>query len=1638
LERWLNTWTVCAANKGYRRLTGRRLTGCAKLSSAHNDSAGSLNNASQLLDGDMRNLETASGNAALPESAIAIIGMAGRFPKSPDLHTYWRNLRDGRECISFFGPEELLAAGEAPALLKVSGYVPAGGVLEEADGFDASFFGLSAAEAEVLDPQQRVFLECAWHALEDGGYDPGRFDGAIGVCAGSSLSTYLLTLLAASDAGGASDNLQIILGNDKDHLATRVAYKLDLRGPAISVQTACSTSLVAVCLACQSLLDHQSDMVLAGGVRIKFPQTVGYWYQEGMIGSPDGHCRPFDARARGTLGGNGVGVVLLKRLEDAVRDGDAIRAVILATALNNDGADKVGYTAPSVAGQAAAIAAAHALSGVNPDTLSYIEAHGTATALGDPIEIEALTSAFRLRTARTQFCAIGSVKSNLGHLDAAAGIASLIKTVLMLQHQEICPSLHFERPNPAIDFAKTPFFVAGERRPWPANGGPRRAGVSSFGMGGTNAHVVLEEWRQEVAREPSESRGGSAEILPISAKSAAALDQLRARLAAYLEEHSTACLADVAWTLQIGRKPMPHRGYVVAQTVQQAQSALSDSARGLRRSPRQRAAEAPNIAFLFPGQGSQYAGMGREFYERNRVFREAVDRCADFLRPQTGFDVREAMFTMEASRLDETEVAQPALFVISYALAQFWQSCGVKPKALAGHSVGEFVAACVAGVVTLEDALFLVAHRGRLMQQQPRGRMLSVAVSEHAVLDIIRQTEGRDRTSFVPGNGSGESAVGAEGAVTLAAVNGPEMCVVSGDHRAVEAFEMELKRRRVGYVPLRASHAFHSPMTEPVLGPFAELVAQVHLRPPQIPFVSNLSGDWTSPAEAMDPQHWVRHLRNTVRFSEGLVKVLALPDVVVLETGPGETLCSLARRQCARESICLAPSFRARRQPSHDEPSDILHAAGELWLAGTAIHWKALNEGRRLRRLPLPLYPFERQRYWVRSLRQTTPKGQSAPQARIVPSATQPSREPFLNWFYQKVWRPMPAATIAPSHGPENWVVFAPPGDQIEPLLAELRTSAKDLVLVRPGLAFDRLAASEYQVSPGDPADYQRLLDELAASGSIPSHILYAFTLGGSPLHLSTASASAGPDGARAYADLVDARNLEFLHLVSLCRALSALSARRCVVNVLGSHLQRVQPADRVDARRAMVIGPCLVAPQELPGIRCRVIDVNGNVGATAVVAELLREAAEPVVAFRGVERWVPRFERFSSAPPEAGAGAVPAQGVWLITGGLGRMGLAIAETLIRATRARVVLLSRSGLPPRDEWLGFLATGAGETARRIGGVLALEGLGQPFEILVGDLSDADRMRTGIARVRERFGDITGVVHCAAETAPDAFVDLTQTDVALAVRHLRPKVQGLITLERVLAEEQSNPVKVTVLMSSLASVLGGLGLCAYAAANAFLDGWAEDRRAQSVVAPAGEAAGPCLCINWDGWSFGSASHDTRALTPLEGVYAFLSNLANETRGNVYVAVTDLVTRYDQWVRSKSQLAAAESPEPGPGRHARPELSGPYVAPRDEVEALIASLWQEVLGLEQIGVEDNFFELGGHSLLAIQITSRLRDSLGLDVLVREVLDSPTIAGLKAVLEPKLTELQRQLDRVEALSAEQARELLQASEPRTPDAL
>jgi acyl transferase domain-containing protein len=1499
---------------------------------------------------------------------IAVIGMAGRFPGANGVDALWENLRRGVESVTPISLEEWAAdANIDPYFLDRPELVRMRPLIEGVALFDAAFFGYSPREAQILDPQQRLFLECSWEALENAGYDSERFPGSIGVAAGVSQSSYLTNFVQWDRELVASmGSLKIGIANMNDSLATRVAYKLNLRGAAYAVQSFCSTSLVAVHLGCQSLLNRESDMVLAGGVTIFTPQNAGYQYQEGGILSPDGHTRTFDAKAGGMVFGSGLGVVVLKRLADALRDGDNVRALILGTAINNDGSMKVGFTAPSVSGQAEVIVEALSAADVNPETISYVEAHGTATALGDPAEIAGLTKAWRKWTDKKGYCAIGSVKTNIGHLDAAAGVAGLIKTVLALEHRQIPKNLHFETPNPQIDFDGSPIYVAADLLEWKSEG-PRRAGLSSFGVGGTNAHAIL----QEAPTVPPTDEARPWQLLALSAKSASALDQATRNLADHLAAHPDENHADTAWTLQVGRRVFNHRRVVLCRDAEDARTALAEPARF--ETAIQDRQSAP-VAFMFTGQGSQYVDMGRGLYEDEPVFREAVDACSERLRSVLGLDLRDVIFPRgvdpgtAAEQLKQTRITQPALFVIEYALARLWTSWGFEPIAMIGHSVGEYVAAHLAGVFSLEDALALVAERGRLMQSVPPGAMLAVPLGETA----LRPHLGID--------------------VDVASLNTPSACVVSGPGEAIERLERDLAGRGVNGSRLHTSHAFHSAMMEPILSAFVESVRKTERQAPRIRFVSNVTGTWITAAQATDPEYWAQHLRRTVRFSDGVRALLddeARP--VLLEVGPGNTLASFARQHPVEKVVPAAIASLRHPREAQSDRAFLLGALGKLWLLGVKIDWDRLHAGERRRRVALPAYPFERVRYWVERSRERQEMDE-------VSLGFSGKRNAVTDWFYQPSWRRfLPAEIQTPSAFPEGgsrWLLFLDEVGLGSTLADELRVAGQAVVTVRAGRRFATVAPDQFEMDPRQRADYVTLLKTLVESGRAP-HFL---------VHLWSVTAD---DGGSRLDRLDEAQARGFFSLLFLAQALGHADFKQPLsLAVVTNHMQEVVGGDLRCPEKATVLGPCRVIPQELKDVTCRCLDVDlrevGSLEAVTVarriVAEMLTGQDAVLVAYRGSHRWVTSMEPLSIQPPN-GSTLLRDRGVYLLTGGLGGIGGVFAAHLAESCRARLVLTGRAPLPPAEEWSSWLLAKGDEeaTSRRILEIRDLESRGAEVLYVAADVANREDMERAMALARERYGSLNGVIHSAG-VAGGGIIQLKEPEVAARV--LSPKVQGTLVLMNALRGETLDFV---LLCSSVAALVGGAGQVDYCGANAFLDAFAHYARANGGP--------PVLSVNWDAWKEVGMAVNTPVpaalqamrdfslrvgISPAEGVDA-LRRILSVAQPQLAVFTMDRrpAIFQAQWSRKRVPPVVAAAAAAPAASEAAPESTG------SDVERVVIESWERILGRDQIGLNDNFFELGGDSLTALQVVAILKTRLGREVPIVTFYEAPTVALLARAL-------------------------------------
>lgn len=1493
---------------------------------------------------------------------VAVVGMAVRVPGASNVEAFWTNLRDGVEGIRFFTDEELSEAGIPSELLQKPNYVKAKGYLEDGDAFDNKFFEYGPKEAEMMDPQLRLLHEVAWEALEHAGEIAASNGSNVGVYVGGSPNFHWLRNIAG-EVSSALDEFQAMLLNEKDFFATRLAYKLNLTGPGVTVQTACSTSLVAIELAWTDLKEGRCNMALAGGVSVTYPSKTGYLYEDGMILSPDGHCRAFDEQAAGTVGGNGAGIVVLKRLEDAVRDGNTIYGVIKGAAVNNDGSRKAGFTAPSVDGQVAVIRAAQKVAGVTSADISYVETHGTGTQLGDPIEIEALKLAFGGQEAGSVW--IGSVKTNVGHLDAAAGVVGFVKTVLSLHHAEIPASLHYERPNPKIDFGKNPFRVNTALIPWKQE--VRRAGVSSFGMGGTNAHVIVEQ--APVTQAGEERREWK--LLTLSAKSEEALEQATDRLAQHLEAHPESLLSDVAYTLHVGRRSFPHRRAIVASGVQEVLELLKKGSWEITQ-----AAERRPVAFLFTGQGAQYVNMAKGLYKNEPVFREQLDQGLTLLTQLLGFEVRDVLYPPQGEeeaateRLNRTELTQPMLFIVEHALASLLMAWGVRPQQMIGHSIGEYMAACLAGVMSYEDAVRLVALRGRLMQSLPAGSMLGVNVPEAEIVPFLSDE------------------------LALAAVNSPTHVVISGPTSAIEALEQTLTEHGMKATRLHTSHAFHSPMMDPILGEFEREMAKVNLSAPKTPYLSNVTGTWITAEEATTPAYWAKQLRGKVDFSGGLSELFRTEDLIFLEFGPGRVLSTFVQSHPERlEGHIALPLLRHPMDTVADE-AHLLGYLSRFWMLGGNVDWTAFYQGEQRRLIALPTYPFERCRFSVdlKAALSTTNR----------PSAGK--RYNIDEWFYVPSWEraPLPVKEKETLVSADDvWMLFIDRHDHLTPLVKFLAQDEHRVLTVRQGEWFERVDENSYTIHPREKADYEALCADLERRGLTPRKIVHTWCLNGlEQMMLMDRVEQTLDEG--------------YYSLLYLAQALGRREYQGGLqLYAVTDSMQEVTGSEDLKPDQATILGFTKICGLEFPNLLCRSVDVDLQSPISfldALLQELMSDAKDLVVAIRGRHRWVKTMKSLPFEQDGTLVGRLREGGVYLITGGLGGIGFTIAKDLARTVAGvKLVLLGRTAFPDREEWDDWL-TSREETDRTstlIHALREMEAFGAEVLVQRADVANEADMRTVLHNAKEKFGQINGVIH-AAGVGDYLGIMMNRTkeqnDAILA-----PKVQGTLVLDHVLKNE---PLDFLVLCSSIGNIAyhQKFGQSGYSAANEFLDAFAFYKNAHDGVFT--------VAINWPDWqdvgmSLGSAEtwakmmnttveailHD--GLSADEGVEVF-RRILRQDHYQVVVSPEDLLWKLEHGAAHFVELL--EQGSQNKKKQERSDVLTAFTAPTNEIEQQLCELWQTMFGLTKVGIHDNFFDLGLSSLDIVRVTSKLKEIFKRDIPVVALYEHSSIHALAKSLAHK----------------------------------
>lgn len=1453
-------------------------------------------------------------NYVVNKKDIAVIGMSGKFPLSDDLYAFWEHLKAGDELIHFYRKDELQAAGFPQSLTDDPLYIKAKSFIRDKDAFDPSFFGYTLSEARMMDPQIRLFHEYVWKALEDAGYDPFSYGGKIGLfgVAGDNLN-WMAHAMVQRNKGGEFSFMDDKVAN-RLFLNTLISYKLNLRGPAYFINTACSSSLSIIHVACRNLLMRECTIALAGGINIDTSTAKGYPYREGMISSADGHCKTFDAGATGTIGGEGVGVVVLKLMEDAIRDNDQIYAVIRGSAVNNDGNRKIGYTAPSVEGQAECIRMAHKIAGVSPASISYVEAHGTATRLGDPIEVEALNLAFEGSGA--QHCALGSVKSNMGHLDNAAGIAGFIKTVLALKHKLLPPSLHYTKPNPEIRFNEGPFFVNDSLREWKTDGlTPRRAGVSSFGIGGTNAHVVLEE-APEAIRNYSVS-GRRYHLLLQSARSSRSLDGNIQQLDQFLQRSPVPAWSDVAFTLQVRRAVFPFRSYRVAgdpitDTPVKAQAVVKRK-----------------IVFLFPGQGAQYQGMGEELYSSEPFFRKEIDKGLEMLAQLTGESYKNILLKGALADKDglinQTLHTQPLLFVFEHALARLLMHWGIQPDLMIGHSVGEYVAACISGVYSFSDALQIMVKRAQLLNGTETGAMASV---NRSASDI--------KASLPAG-------------IAVAAINAPGSCVISGHNELMEPLLEQFRNEGCACIRLKTSHAFHSAMVDPVLDEFRQYVAQYGQAVVGIPFVSNVDGKLLAGGTKLPDDYWASHLRGTVLFAAGVETILkAHPATLFIEVGPGNALTSFINQIKGgqyNDSYAVSLIKHIREEIPGDK--HFFRKIGELWINGVNLNWAHFYENENRQVLSLPTYAFEQHRFLAEVDFLTEVK------ELLGAGNITTGRFRVEDMFYVPGWKTSlleQRTTI----GSGRILLFSDESGLAAKLSAALRETGKQVITVLRGSSFQLQDNGNLVINPAAEDDLSRLFSQL--NGFIPEQLIYMWSENETPA-------------------------AAFQLLTGIYRR---LHLNEYIGNgkfwFISQELERVLGNENVTSGGAVITGFLKVLSQERAGLFCGHIDVpvadSSDALVTKVLAELTGNEQDQQIAFRHGQRWIRVYDNTKLS---AGINytALRQKGVYLITGGLGKLGYTLAAYLLKKYEATVVLTGRTILNA-DEL---------EKNERYAALQALKG---KVVYYAADVNNYQALAEAVCTAEQHYGPINGVIHAAGNTAPAGYQLLERTTTAQISAHFDPKIGGVKNLYALFSDKAPDFV---CLISSISGILGGLTYSAYAAANIFLDYFLEEHTGLTNWCG----------INLDGLSLDPQGKRDSGINPEELVQIFELVLHNRQSRRYIVSVSDLHQRIQKHVQYKSlNLTTPDSTEQVIGR---PALTTVYVSPDNELQQQLADMWCSFFGMNRIGINDEFFELGGDSLKAMTLCQKIHKEFHVEISVNEFFQHTTIASLAAILDANL---------------------------------
>lgn len=1488
------------------------------------------------------------------DTSIAIIGMAGRFPGARNIDELWNLLKAGKDARTELSDTDLLNAGVPRSSLSDPNYVKFSMKLADPDRFDAEFFGYGPKQALSIDPQQRLFLECAWEALESCGYGQIPEELSVGVFGGCGHNGYI-NYLSHGGPLEPAETVQRLIDTDKDFLTTRVAYKLGLTGPSVTIQTACSTSLVAVHLACRSLLDYECDVALAGGASVRLQQEKGYLHVSG-VRSPDGYCRAFDAAADGTVFGDGVALVVLRRLTDAIAAGDPIQAVIRTTVVNNDGSRKIGYTAPGLRGQSELLARALDFADLQPQDISLLEAHGTGTPLGDAIELEALHKVYNTPGAR-RFCAIGSIKANIGHLDTASGVTGLIKVALCLKHKTLVPSVNISKPNTQLEAPHSPFYVNTELKPWqPLDARPRRGAVSSLGIGGTNAHAILEEAPEIAAAAESAVEC----LLPISAHDPKALRRIGDNLADHLSAQPDVNLADVAHTLQSGRRRFNWRRVVVGDRIADVCAALRERSPGNTDCVNTESSGRP-VVLMFSGQGAQTPGMAAGLYATDREFAAEFDWCAHRFSTLFDMDIRGVVDGSVAPEMAGTPAdqlfAQPAMFALEYCLGRMLMRSGIQPAAVIGHSIGEYAAACIAAALSAEDAVYLVGRRAQLMAAMPRGAMLAVCLTETQAREWV------DHRS-----------------TSIAAVNAVDECVISGETAAIHAIAARLESQGIQHHLIKSPVAGHCPAMAPAAAALREAAMQRVMSRPAIPLVSCVSGDFASDEHVTQSDYWSNNLLLPVQFRKGLTQLARKRGSIFVEVGPGSTLTRLARRELGQAkdfSFLSTLTDMGLTTRTH-----LLTAVGDLWCLGADIDWGRLHKDRRPRRVWLPPYPFNSQRF---SPLQRSHEESGHPIEAAV--TARPALEPLL---YTPAWKcavPRKSAPLAADPG--VWLLLADDTGFATGLCERLREKGQIVVVLKPAARYGE-SDGVFSVRPTIDRDYERVAEVLAGRGNGVRRIIHCWSM----TRDAAQSAQADPF------------DLGYSSLLSVVQVFArAGQMQEGSVLVVSNAIWNVSGEERAMPAKAAMAALCKVLGQECPDIRFAVIDAHApEQYVEKLVMECAFIGADPIVAYRNGLRLVPVYEQVDLESSGEPSGGICDGGLYAITDGLSEVGLALAQGLARKHQARLLLITSQPFPERSAWaleLDAQPASATPAAGKIRQILAMEQSGAQVLVACVDITEEVALTSAITAAEARFGALCGLFHLAmdrkslpVEARP---AELDAYDLVVRVRNDSQEIQALSNVLRGLT------LQFCVVFTGNSSILGGVRLGVHAAASAVLD--------SEVVALNSTSPFPWYLVNWDEW-LTDASDDGRsgdspataaqyALTASQALAALWLIVSSWPATQVIVSAVPFQSRLMPGKLRPSgngQVAPERGSEIPFISEAAPAQSVGYVAPRTELERTVLGFWKDVLGGEDIGVEDHFLERGGDSLIALRIIARVKDRFGVSVPPASFIGSKgTIAGV-----------------------------------------